>query len=164
LVFLQDDGGFQAGIWGNTVVRTPNLDALAKQSTVFKNAFTSVSSCSPSRASLLSGQPTHQNGMYGLQHDVHHFQAFDAVRSLPFLLHQHSYRVGIIGKYHVAPYSVFPFPDMFLTNQSPEGGDYWGRNITAIKLAAREFLNNKTQPEKPFFLCKQNPLSYIFPN
>lgn len=67
LIFLVDDGGFQSPTWGdNPKVETPHIDALAARSTIFDRAYTSVSSCSPSRAALLSGLPTHQNGMYGL--------------------------------------------------------------------------------------------------
>ena len=41
--------------------------------------------------------------MYGLHHDVHHFNSFDAVRSLPLLLQKANVRTGIIGKKHVGP-------------------------------------------------------------
>lgn len=43
-----------------------------------------------SRASL----PQHQNGMYGLHQDVHHFNSFDGVQSLPRLLGQAGIRTG----------------------------------------------------------------------
>lgn len=38
--------------------------------------------------------PQHQNGMYGLHQDVHHFSSFDKVRSLPLLLSQAGVRTG----------------------------------------------------------------------
>lgn len=44
-------------MYNNTAINTPHLDALARHSLIFRNAFTSVSSCSPSRASLLTGLP-----------------------------------------------------------------------------------------------------------
>lgn len=52
-----DDGGFESGAYNNSAISTPHLDALARRSLTFRNAFTSVSSCSPSRASLLTGLP-----------------------------------------------------------------------------------------------------------
>ncbi|XP_063098228.1 N-sulphoglucosamine sulphohydrolase isoform X7 [Cavia porcellus] len=94
LLILADDGGFESGVYNNSAIATPHLDALARRSLVFRNAFTSVSSCSPSRASLLTGLPQHQNGMYGLHQDVHHFNSFDKVRSLPLLLSQAGVRTG----------------------------------------------------------------------
>ena len=51
-----DDAGLEAGVYNNSVCRTPNIDSLAKKSLLFKNAYTSVSSCSPSRYELLQHQ------------------------------------------------------------------------------------------------------------
>lgn len=97
------------GALGNPVVRTPHLDRLAGRSAVFSRAFTSVSSCSPSRAAILTGLPVHQNGMYGLHHNVHHFNSFDQVRGVSQILMDSHIRTGIIGKKHVGPEEVFPF-------------------------------------------------------
>ncbi|KAH7949920.1 hypothetical protein HPB49_016990 [Dermacentor silvarum] len=94
LVILADDGGFETGVYNNTVCKTPNLVKLAQQGVVFRKAFTAVSSCSPSRSCLLTGLPTHQNGMYGLHQGVHAFQSFPEVKSLPLLLSQHGIRTG----------------------------------------------------------------------
>ncbi|KAM6174985.1 N-sulfoglucosamine sulfohydrolase isoform 1-T1 [Erethizon dorsatum] len=148
LLILADDGGFESGVYNNSVIATPHLDALAHRSLIFRNAFTSVSSCSPSRASLLTGLPQHQNGMYGLHQDVHHFNSFDKVQSLPLLLSQAGVRTGIIGKKHVGPEAVYPFDFAY----TEENGSVLqvGRNITRIKLLVRKFL--RTQDNRPFFL------------
>ncbi|KAM7145907.1 N-sulfoglucosamine sulfohydrolase [Macrochelys suwanniensis] len=148
LLIVADDGGFESGAYNNSAISTPNLDALAGRSLVFRNAFTSVSSCSPSRASILTGLPQHQNGMYGLHQDVHHFNSFDKVQSLPLLLSQANIRTGIIGKKHVGPETVYPFDFAY----TEENGSVLqvGRNITRIKLLVRKFL--RSQDERPFFL------------
>ncbi|CAK7291256.1 N-sulphoglucosamine sulphohydrolase [Vulpes lagopus] len=148
LLIVADDGGFESGAYNNTAISTPHLDALARRSLVFRNAFTSVSSCSPSRASLLTGLPQHQNGMYGLHQDVHHFNSFDGVRSLPLLLGRAGVRTGIIGKKHVGPESVYPFE--FAYTEENSSVLQVGRNITRIKLLVRKFL--QTQDDRPFFL------------
>ena len=49
------------------------------------------------------GLPQHQNGMYGLHHQYHHFNSFDEVQSLPMILKKGNVRTGIIGKKHVGP-------------------------------------------------------------
>uniref|UniRef100_A0A670HTI9 N-sulfoglucosamine sulfohydrolase n=1 Tax=Podarcis muralis TaxID=64176 RepID=A0A670HTI9_PODMU len=149
LLIVADDGGFESGVYNNTAINTPNLDALAQRSLIFRNAFTSVSSCSPSRASILTGLPQHQNGMYGLHQDVHHFNSFDSVRSLPLLLRQAGIRTGIIGKKHVGPEAVYPFDFAY----TEENGSVLqvGRNITRIKLLVRKFLRSQEE-ERPFFL------------
>lgn len=50
------------GAFGNPVVRTPNLDAFAARGVSFPNAYAQHSVCSPSRASLLTGQYPHTAG------------------------------------------------------------------------------------------------------
>ncbi|XP_052759243.1 N-sulphoglucosamine sulphohydrolase [Galleria mellonella] len=150
LLLLADDGGFEIGAYLNKICQTPNIDALARRSVIFNNAFTSVSSCSPSRAALLTGTPSHQNGMYGLHHGVHHFNSFDNVTSLPNLLRQHGIKTGIIGKKHVGPASVYRF-DYEQTEENNHINQV-GRNITHIKLLAREFLAQANRDNKPFFL------------
>lgn len=128
------------GAYRNRICQTPNLDALAKRSLIFNDAFASVSSCSPSRASILTGRPSHQNGMYGLHQGVHHFNAFKSAKSLPSLLRKHKIRSGIIGKKHVGPADVFRFDYERTEEKYPI--NQVGRNITQIKLFAREFLQN----------------------
>uniref|UniRef100_A0A1Y1LQD7 Sulfatase N-terminal domain-containing protein n=3 Tax=Photinus pyralis TaxID=7054 RepID=A0A1Y1LQD7_PHOPY len=147
LLILADDGGFEMGAYLNRISQTPNLNKLAKNSLIFNNAYTSVSSCSPSRSALLTGMPSHQNGMYGLHQGVHHFNSFDHVNSLPKILKRSGIRTGIIGKKHVGPNSVYPFD----YSQTEENNSILqvGRNITHIKLLAREFFRNGSEP---FFL------------
>src|SRR5829696_7691007 len=71
LIIIADDLGLDLGCYGHKVVKTPHLDALAKKGVRFTRAYATVSSCSPSRASILTGLYTHQNGQYGLQHPPH---------------------------------------------------------------------------------------------
>ncbi|TRY86289.1 hypothetical protein DNTS_034180 [Danionella cerebrum] len=147
-----DDGGFETDVYNHTVVQTPHLRALSERSLIFKNAFSSVSSCSPSRSTILTGLPQHQNGMYGLHQGVHHFNSFDGVQSLPLLLKQANIRTGIIGKKHVGPGSVYPFD--FAYTEETNSVLQVGRNITKIKLLVRKFLQSQTEEEeeRPFFL------------
>ncbi|XP_026746870.1 N-sulphoglucosamine sulphohydrolase isoform X1 [Trichoplusia ni] len=150
LIILADDGGFELGVYSNKICQTPNIDALAKSGVIFNNAFTSVSSCSPSRAALLTGTPSHQNGMYGLHRGVHHFNSFDAVTSLPNLLKSHEVITGIIGKKDVGPAALYQF-DYEQTEENNHVNQV-GRNITHIKLLTREFLNKAHNDNKSFLL------------
>lgn len=150
LLIIADDAGFETEVYNNTAIRTPHLQALARRSLVFRNAFTSVSSCSPSRSTILTGLPQHQNGMYGLHQGSHHFNSFDGVQSLPLLLGQAGIRTGIIGKKHVGPGPVYPFDFAY----TEENGSVLqvGRNITRIKLLVRKFLQQQQEVTQPFFL------------
>ena len=66
LLFLADDWSYpHATIYGDNTVKTPNFDALARGGRRFTNAYCASPSCSPSRASLLTGRYPHQNGAAG---------------------------------------------------------------------------------------------------
>jgi N-sulfoglucosamine sulfohydrolase len=101
LFLFEDDGGFALQPYGETTLPTPHLNRLAACGVTFDRAFTSVSSCSPSRASLLSGMPTHESGMYGLCQSTDHFSALAAISTLPNALNAAGVVTGIQGKYHV---------------------------------------------------------------
>ncbi|KAK3857909.1 hypothetical protein Pcinc_035858 [Petrolisthes cinctipes] len=143
-----DDAGLELKAYGNTACKMPHLDTLAERSVVFTSAFTSVSSCSPSRAALLTGLPVHQNGMYGLHHSVHHFSSFPRVRSLPSVLADNGVRTGIVGKKHVGPEDVYPFE--FAHTEETESIMQVGRNISRIRDLVHTFLT--TNDTRPFFL------------
>ncbi len=144
VIIIADDLGMQLGCYGDKTTRSPNIDALAKRGVRFARAYATVSSCSPSRASILTGLYTHQNGQYGLQHAEHNQQTRLWVQSLPNLLRAIGYWTGIIGKVHVGPQSVYNF-DAQITKDL--GGN---RDGVAMARAARDFINRRDG--KPFFL------------
>lgn len=148
LVMLGDDVGFESSVYNNTVCKTPNFDRVAKRSVTIRHGYTSVSSCSPSRSALLSGLPNHQNGMYGLHHSVHHFNAFDGVKSLPAILKTANIKTGIIGKKHIGPSYVYKFDyeQTELNNNLLQ----CARNVTRMKEFVREFF--AMNQSRPFFL------------
>ncbi|XP_053607547.1 N-sulphoglucosamine sulphohydrolase isoform X2 [Plodia interpunctella] len=88
--------------------------------------------------------------MYGLHHGVHHFDSFSNVTSLPALLRARGVYTGIIGKKHVGPGSVYRF-DYEQTEENNHINQV-GRNITRMKLLAREFLERANVDNKQFFL------------
>ncbi len=145
LLLIADDLGNDCGCYGNDHIKTPNIDALAKNGVRFTHGFAAVSSCSPSRASIYTGLHTHTSGQYGLQHAEHHFQTFDDVKSLPGLLNEAGWRTGIIGKIHVGPQSVYPF-GVEVTKDI--GGN---RSVKAMAWTkAKQFFADAD--DKPFFL------------
>lgn len=150
VLIVSDDHGREAvGCYGNKVVGTPNIDQLAAEGTRFSNAFSTVASCSPSRAALLTGMQSHSNGMYGLEHQEHHFSSFDNILSLPVILEKAGYRTARIGKFHVAPERVFHFQKVL-----HEGGvnspASIGRSPVEMADVCQPFIN--VSPGQPFFL------------
>lgn len=142
VLIIADDLGMQVGCYGDKSIKTPNLDALAKRGVRFSKAYATVSSCSPSRASIFTGLYTHQNGMYGLQHATHKQECYAWVQGLPNLLRNVGYFTGLIGKYHVGPDASFNFNRFYLNTKQ--------RDVAFMAQNARAFL--KESDKKPFFL------------
>ncbi len=60
LIFIADDMAWDdCGAYGNTSIRTPNIDGLAAEGLRFDRAYLTCSSCSPSRCSILTGRYPH---------------------------------------------------------------------------------------------------------
>jgi N-sulfoglucosamine sulfohydrolase len=148
VLFVTDDQGQDAGCYGNKVLQTPHLDRLAAEGTRFPHAFCTTASCSASRSVILTGLHNHANGQYGHQHSYHHFSAFDRVRSLPVLLSEAGYRTARIGKFHVAPESVFHFDTQLPAND---------RNAVEMANRCKDFIS--AAGDRPFFLyfCTSDP-------
>ncbi len=150
ILLVSDDHGADAlGCYGNPVIQTPNLDRLATEGVRFDHAFCTTASCSPSRSVLLSGRHNHANGMYGLQHEFHHFQCFDYIQSLPVLLGKSGYRTARIGKFHLAPESVFRF-ETILSAGAANDKTSIGRSPVEMVRQCSEFVASSDQ--RPFFL------------
>src|SRR5262249_43976055 len=61
LFILADDWSYpHAGVYGDKVVKTPNFDRVAREGALFTNAYCAAASCTPSRASILTGRAVHQ--------------------------------------------------------------------------------------------------------
>lgn len=149
VLMVADDLGCEGlGCYGNNVIETPNIDALAGNGVRFTNSFCTTASCAASRSVILTGKHNHANGTYGHTHGTHHFTAFSDTVSLPHLLNQNGYRTGRVGKKHFAPDSVYPF-------QWSCSETHFGRDDVRMSEACREFIKG----EEPFFLywCSYNP-------
>jgi arylsulfatase A-like enzyme len=81
-------------------VNTPNIQALADQGVLFRQAFCAAPTCSASRACLLTGQYGHVNGMLGLAHRG--WSLKDYRHHLVHTLRGVGYRSVLIGEQHIA--------------------------------------------------------------
>jgi N-sulfoglucosamine sulfohydrolase len=99
LFCFADDWGRYASIYATTenrpspnqVVKTPNIDRVAREGALFKNAFVNAPSCTPCRSALLSGQYFFRTGRGAILHNA----VWDAsIPSFPHLLRDAGYHIG----------------------------------------------------------------------
>lgn len=143
LLLIADDWSPIAHCYGNPVIHTPNIDALARRGTVFDHAFCTTPSCAASRANLLTGHYSHRHGQYGHCHNIHGFRTHEwlAERTLPAVLRKNGCFTGLIGKHHIAPQQVYPF-------DFSEEGNSW--SVDDLRQRARRCF--ELSKGRPFYL------------
>src|SRR5947209_18984101 len=81
-------------------IPTPNIQRPEEQGVLFRKAFCAAPTCSPSRASLLTGQYAHCSGMLGLAHRG--FSLHDYRQHILYTLRKVGYYTALIGEEHLA--------------------------------------------------------------
>ena len=127
-------------------VPTPNLQRLAAEGVLFRRAYASAPTCSPSRASFLSGMAPHSCGMVGLAHRG--FSMHDYSQHIVQVLKRHGYYTALSGVEHTAPDLRAVGYDAILSGLDTNYPT--NANQRDIGDAAAEFLHNA--PNEPFFL------------
>lgn len=95
--FADDQTTSTLGCYGNDVIKTPNIDALAQRGTRFSNAFVSHSICWVSRTTILTGMTGRSYGMVG---DREQARAEAVTTLYSDILRENGYRTGYFGKWH----------------------------------------------------------------
>ena len=103
-VLADDLGWAELGCYGNRFNETPNLDRMAKEGTLFTQAYAAAPVCSPYRAALLTGQHPARLGILDyLRPNSANRLSTDLV-TLPEVLKKNGYATGMIGKWHLTGY------------------------------------------------------------
>jgi len=121
-------------------VPAPNIQHLAEDGVLFRQAFSVAPTCSPSRAGLLTGQCAHSAGMIGLAHRGFSLNDYD--QHIIHTLRQVDYRSTLIGVQHVAKEASTIGYDQVVELES--------RRVRHVAPAAVDFLGGA--PQEPFFL------------
>ncbi|MDQ2687567.1 MAG: sulfatase, partial [Armatimonadota bacterium] len=166
LLIVTDDQGAQMGALGTPGLVTPNMDRLAKDGTMFRRAFCAYPSCSPSRASMLTGAYPHTHRIrinvpeyFGPtppaawvkkneeSKNWRDLRVPDSLTTLPESLNAAGYYTGISHKFHIIPHSKFPF------NEWIGGGPATVQKfITDAGDKPFFLMENTSAPHRPFML------------
>ncbi|MCP4975743.1 MAG: sulfatase-like hydrolase/transferase, partial [Maribacter sp.] len=105
-------------------LETPNMDKLAKEGAYLSNTFVTTSLCSPSRASILTGQFSHS-------HTIVDNQAPDPgnLTYFPQYLEKAGYQTGFFGKWHMGNHGDEPQPGFTHWESFPGQGVYYNPTL-----------------------------------
>ena len=157
IIFLltDDQRADTMGCAGNSIIRTPNMDDMAKNGVMFTNAFVTTSICCSSRASIFAGQYTRR---HGIDNFVKQFSPQAMSQTYPMLLKHAGYRIGFVGKYGVGqkgmPEEEYDYWKGWSGQGKYELTDESGNYIHMTQVMsrdAREFLRGCSK-DKPFCL------------
>jgi N-acetylglucosamine-6-sulfatase len=96
MVLVDDMRWDEMRVAGHPFIDTPHMDRVAREGARFVNAFATTPLCSPSRASFLTGQYAHTNGITDNTARPSHM-----LRTFPAELQRAGYRTGFFGKWHM---------------------------------------------------------------
>ena len=144
IVFLlADDLGYaELGAYGQTIIKTPNLDTLAASGMIFKNFYAGNAACAPSRAVLLTGKKSSKSsirgnaGFYG--NDRWEGAALDPNDfTMGKMFKNVGYQTAFIGKWHLDK------PDDVNTWAVGHGFDFAVQEQWSSRFEGRKFLPNR---------------------
>jgi len=161
IFIMSDDHAAHAiGAYGSRINQTPHLDRLAREGALLTNVFVTNSICTPSRATILTGQYSHLNG-------VTMFNRFDSSRmTVARLLQRAGYYTGLMGKWHLGSdpvgfdrWEILPGQGVYVdpvlytaTGEKTYTGRYVSDVVTELGL---DFIKSRPK-DRPFFLMLQH--------
>ena len=117
-IITDDISARDLSVYGNEAIETPNLDRMAQNGLVFENAYLTISSCSPSRNSIITGRYPHNTGAPEI-----HVELPEGQHTFIQSFQQAGYHTVLSGKNHMAPPEQLGF-DAY-TDSQPAGSENW---------------------------------------
>ncbi|HTM47179.1 MAG TPA: sulfatase-like hydrolase/transferase [Bryobacteraceae bacterium] len=150
VIIAENLGSWMLGCYGNKLIRTPNIDLLARGGARFANAFVCTPSSSPSRATLLTGRLPAQHGIQDFltpepvenppQGQAAPPPSFQNEVLISDVLAGAGYQCGHVGKWRLGG------------DSSPQHHySFWATEPDSVEAKTNEFLDQQSS-QKPFFL------------
>lgn len=133
IFIITDDQGYgDVGFHGNTIIKTPNIDALAAKSTELTN-FHVGTTCAPSRAGLMTGRNSNRNNAW---HTIGGCSILnEEEQTISEVFQENGYATAMFGKWHLGDNYPFRPHDRGFDNALYHGGggvgqtpDYWNND------------------------------------
>lgn len=177
LVFLADDLGWgDLGCYGHPIIKTPHLDAFARQGVRLTQAYAGSAVCSPSRSAILTGRTPYRNGVFTWIPEGREVHLRTSEIALPKLLQARGYATCHVGKWHLNSHFNQPTqpqpndhgydwwlatqnnaapthenPTNFVRNGRPVG-PLQGYSAPLVAAEATAWLKQHRDPSRPFLL------------
>ncbi len=132
IFIMSDDHAYQAiSAYDSDLIKTPNIDRIGEEGMVFNKCFVTNSICSPSRATILTGQYSY---ITGARDNSFSMKIDSGIVTFPELLQEAGYQTAIVGKWHLRnqPKGFNYFS--ILSGQ----GQYYNPNFITLGVDARE--------------------------
>lgn len=101
LVYVDDMGYGDLGVFGHPTIRTPNVDRMASEGAKFTSFYSASALCTPSRAALLTGRYPIRSGLVRVLFPDEEFGIPESEVTLGQALQKFGYATGCIGKWHL---------------------------------------------------------------
>ena len=158
IFIMSDDHAVKAiSAYSNKLIKTPNIDRLAKEGMIFNRGYVTNSLCAPSRAAMLTGKYSSKNGLRDNRDEFDGSQ-----QTFPKLLRKAGYQTSIIGKWHLKTeptgfdnYKILLGQGEYYNPRFLENGDtnrYIGYTTDLITNFALKELEKASSRKQPFAL------------
>ena len=101
IIFTDDQGYGDVGVYGATGFQTPNLDRMAQEGVRFTDFYVAQSACSASRAALLTGTYPNRFGIHGALGPTSNIGIHSREVTIAEMLKEAGYSTAIFGKWHL---------------------------------------------------------------
>lgn len=191
LIFTDDQGYQDVGVFGSPDIKTPNLDQMAAEGIQMTHYYAAQAVCSASRAGILTGCYPNRIGIHNAlgPDNTHGINASET--TLAEMLKEHGYATGIFGKWHLGhhpmflptrhgfdewfgiPYSndmwpyhpqqgpIFNFPDLHLYENETVIDTLTEQSQLTTQITERSVDFIKRNKDKPFFLYVPHPQPHV---